>query len=503
MSADERERGEGEQQTNWFQRLKIRLLGGDRISAEIGENASGVAVGKNIVQIGQLVIPTIPSLIFVLLLAGAAIYLLFFRPRGPKEMTGEFNIAVAQFGQIGADGAVERSADGARLSQWLFERLQTEAENLSQEINVQIWHDSLDLGVRLGVISCDENDGRCKEAEDLAEAIGADMVIYGNLDAGQDLASFTPKFYVAELPEAREIVGEHRLGTPINVRFPLDDLSARLSVNQKLSARAAALTYFTVGLAWESAGDPEKALEFFHQAEAVEGWDPDEGKEIVYLFIGREAFILWERGADRETEARQAFEEALALNPSYARAHIGLGNVYGELAERLLSARQDNLQEVHANVDQAIAEYQLARENIDETDTVHVRASSAMALSGAYRLKANAYLVQGDSAETERYLNLAEETVAAVFDIVGEDDHRYLVQAYLSLGGIYQLQAHQQLVQDNRAESQALFEKAEEAYTQCAAQAEAQPLDWFIDEVTNQYCLPYRENVREALAGLE
>ena len=503
MPVDEREPVEGEKRPNWLQRLRGRLPGGDRISAEIGENASGVAVGKNIIQIGQLVIPTIPSLIFVLFLAAGGVYLLFFRMRGPTEMTGEFNIAVAQFGQIGADGSVQASEDGARLSQWLFERLQTETQNMGQTLNVQVWHDSLDLGVRLGTIPCNAEADRCQAAEELAEAINADMVIYGNLDAGQDPASFTPEFYVAELPDAQEITGEHRLGTPIDVRFPLDNLAARLSVNQKLSARAAALTHFTVGLAWEFAGDPEMALEFFRQAEAVEGWDPDEGKEIIYLFIGREAFILWEHGEDREAEAREAFEQALALNPDYARAHIGLGNVYGELAERLLSARQDNLQEVHANVDQAIAEYQLARENIGEQSTVHLRATSALALGGAYRLKANAYLVQGDGAQTDHYLELAEGSTLEVFDIVSQADHRYLAQAYLGLGGIYQLQAHQQLVSGHRAESKTLFEQASGAYQHCAEQADAQPLDWFSAEVKDYYCAPSLQDVQEALKSFE
>ncbi len=474
------------------------LVGRDKITT--------VVKGKNVIHVGTLVIPTWPVLIGALLLS-ATLAVLLLRPRGPTQMTGEFNIAVAEFGQMGADRQAHPSEDGRNLSQWLFERLQTEFAGLSPGVAVQVWHDSLELGVDIGIVPGATAEARAEAAAQLAQKIGADIVIYGNLDTDQTPASFIPEFYVADLPEAGEIVGQYELGAPIPVQVPIDRLGSRLQVNQKLTARAKALTLFTIGLAWEFAGSPAKALDSFRQAEQVADWADDEGKEVVYLFIGREAHFLWREGEDGEAEVQQAFRNALALNPDYARAHIGLGNFYHEKAQRLVVQQNldpAGLEQVFSNVEQAIAEYRSALDSaLQPPANKRLEITARLALGGANRLKGQAYLRQGENDAAVSQFDLAIQEAESAQRLIGETDYRDLGLVYQGMGTAYQLKAHTRFAQGNREEGRALYEEAVRIYQQCIELADAQPFDWFLQQIKTDACVPYKQWSEDALAGLQ
>lgn len=167
---------------------------GDIIAGEVGAGARGVAVGKNIIQIGNLVIPV--RLLLTLLFPLIPILTALFWSR-PTEMTGSFNVAVAEFGQISPMGQVEPSASGQRLSEWIFKTLRDEYKSLP---TVQIWHDNLDLTdkrVTIGLMRGNTPEERSKAAAALAQKINAHVVIYGNLDSNYNSAGFIPEFYVA------------------------------------------------------------------------------------------------------------------------------------------------------------------------------------------------------------------------------------------------------------------------------------------------------------------
>lgn len=496
---------EGKGQHGWrrlLAGLKQRFAG-DVIAAEIGEDAQGVAVGKNIIQIGSLVIPTLPLLALIMMVAAAFVYLVFL-PRGPKEMSGEFNVAVAQFGQLDTAGTIVAKDDSKNLSRWLFERLQAEYKSLMPEINTQIWHDSLDLGVRIGIIQGLNPETRAEAAADLAKRIKADLVVYGNLATEGEAARFIPEFYVAELDDAaEEIVGRHELGAPIQLQLPVDRLGTRLQFNHKLSARAKALTFFTLGLAWEFSDRPDRALDFFQQAAGVEDWADDEGKEVVYLFIGREAFILWRKGEDMESEALEAFQRALELNPDYVRANIGLGNFYYQKAEGTLGQPEANLLQMLDNVERAIVEYRQALESKMEIPGQPVEIRSHLALSGAYRLKGDIYLRLAEPERADEYFNLAVSEAEIALEMIDTDLPRDRVHAFLNLGAAYHLKAHNLLSQGNQEESTSVFHKALEAYSSCSQYAADQSYDFFSENLDTKYCTPYRQVVKEVLIDLE
>src|SRR5512135_609965 len=91
---------------------------GDSISGSIGDNARGAAIGKNIFQniivIGTLKIPVLPVLVLIVLVLAAAAFF-GLRLLGPAKMTGTFNLAVAQFGQVDSSGHAVSSAVGDQI----------------------------------------------------------------------------------------------------------------------------------------------------------------------------------------------------------------------------------------------------------------------------------------------------------------------------------------------------------------------------------------------------
>jgi len=91
--------------------------GGDVIAANV-ENSQDVTVGKNIVKIriGTLVAPATPVLIGVITfiaLAAVASYIAFVPARMPtNDFSPYFNVVVAEFGQLDAQGRAQPSPAG-------------------------------------------------------------------------------------------------------------------------------------------------------------------------------------------------------------------------------------------------------------------------------------------------------------------------------------------------------------------------------------------------------
>jgi hypothetical protein len=115
-----------------LQRLR-RLLcahSSDVIVANIGQGASDVVVGKNILKIGTLVIPALPAIIalIVALVGGAAGLWAYLVPATMPP--GAFNVAVAEFSQIDDQGRARVTPDSALISRTLFTTIQGELQAL-------------------------------------------------------------------------------------------------------------------------------------------------------------------------------------------------------------------------------------------------------------------------------------------------------------------------------------------------------------------------------------
>jgi len=352
----------------------------------------------------------------------------------------------------------------------------------------------------IGLITGDTPAERNKAAQEVAERIGANMVIYGHIAVNEQPPRFIPEFYIAKIRnEADEIVGSQQLGAPVEVKLPLNlyDEQANAFFEGKLGLRVDALVWFTRGLALDLSGRHEEALSVFKQAETEEqlkNWQ--DGREILYYFIGREALFLGLTQPQFLTEAETAFKKALELNPDYARAHIGLGGVYFQRAQTL--PPEQRLQTDDLNL--TIAEYTLAFEHNPDTANDQVKIKALLSLGKAYRLQGETYFHAKEYDPAASLYDLAIAKITEAIKLLDPTQHRLLAQAYLGLGAAYEGKAYiTRYVKGDQAAGKPLYQEAYTAYTQCITQADAEFYDSQLQEIKTKYCAPYSAEVQKVL----
>jgi len=481
-------------------------------AARAGTVERRIAIGKNIIQIGTLVVPTVP----VLALLGVVVAALIFGAvnfLGPAEMTGRFNVAVAEFGEIDAAGQMATSETGQLLSQWVFEEL-VAANEAYEDSNVQIWHDSLSLldkRTKLGMVSGLTPEARAEAASALASKVSADVVIYGYLTPPSSPAELVLEFYVQPRirGEANVTIGRYQLGEPIPVPAHFDpaDTLAKEALGTRVTNRASALFWLLLGLRDDLLGRSEQALAIFRQAEEelVDWGNQGEGKEILYFFIGRSALFL-----GRYEEAEAALQEALRIDPAYARAQIVLAGVDFRRVQNVLhppdgsGLTPEAVRQAIGDVERTVAGYQKGLELARESHDPLVEMIARLALASAYRLEGEIYFWLQDDAEANRFFELAIGEIDQVLEPLAEaGQYRILAQAYLSLGAAYTQQAEILRKEADVAGSRGLYEAARAAYTACIDQEEKAPEDEILrSAIIGDSCRPWREYVEEALLTL-
>jgi tetratricopeptide (TPR) repeat protein len=362
------------------------------------------------------------------------------------------------------------------------------------------------------------------------------VLTYGHLAAFQNPASFVLEFYVAPrlADETDSTIGPYQLGEPIRVppNFDPDDPLSRESMAGPIATRTAALYWLIRGLREALLGHSAEALQIFRQAEtALPNWkDKGEGKENLYFFIGQSELFL-----NNDLEAEKAFQKALQLNPTYARAQTALGSVYFKRAQcRLLSSQGQNEQNNQAYVDlcrrqdgeviarcqpvdespaeclklvkqdleRTIENYQkgidLAKADFREISTARAR----LALGQANYLQG---LYLSDDNEANRFLDSAIQQIESLLGPLGEaKQYRLSGQAYQTLGGAYAQKAAIAREHGDIAGSRDLFEQAGAAFDDCIAQGEKIPYyDEILSEQVIANCQTYHENIEEALLNLQ
>ena len=107
----------------------------------------------------HVALPRLPSLAagvtLALLLALAAIAGIVWL-RLPTSMDGRFNVAVADMGQMNADGSMRSSETGQLVGKWIFDELSASNARFEGGSGVKIWHNSLPITqkrVRLPMIA--------------------------------------------------------------------------------------------------------------------------------------------------------------------------------------------------------------------------------------------------------------------------------------------------------------------------------------------------------------
>jgi tetratricopeptide (TPR) repeat protein len=236
-------------------------------------------------------------------------------------MTGDFNIAVAEFVPKGDAQEIAPIA-----SQRIFSFLDGQFV-LSSFQNVQVQHD------KIGVIPGAE------EARALAKRINAHLVIYGDVTRINDHVLLTPQFYVAETHQAdvAEVNGEHKLAAPITllVKDLIDPSSEALKIMEQ---NTRILTEFTKALVYLEARKPSDLVlakdSIMKAITEAERYDNFAGKEVLYLF----ASDIVRRQGNLE-EAQQYLDQAMLHNRNYARGFVAQANILYDRGNYYLASK--------------------------------------------------------------------------------------------------------------------------------------------------------------------
>jgi len=504
---------------SWLRRVLPQFLRergrGDVIAGSVGAGARGVAVGKNIIQIGTVVIPTVPVLILLLVVLAGTGLVAAKTFLGPTQMSGRFNVALADVGELDADGRMHGSALSQLFSGWMIDELVAANQKYVFSNRVEIWHDRLPLSekrVRLGMIAGKTPEDRTKAALELANHINADVVIYGHLTPFKNPTEFVLEFNVSprlgrEAGVTIPTFGRYQLGEPIQIpqNFSPTDTLAKEALAGRVANRATALFWLMLGLREDLLGRLNEAVAVYRQAEQVlTSWkDKGEGKEILYYFMGRA--LLFPQGdlfsLEHDAEAETAFQKALKSNPKYARAAIGLGSVYFRRAQNL--AADKRLLEPK-DLEKAIQAYDQALELAAESQEALMESIAHLARATAYRLQGDTYFHFRDDVQATHFFDLAIKETDLVLDPLAEArQYRLLAQAYLNLGTTYIQQADILREQGNGAGSKTLYEKAHTAYASCIEQGKRAPEDnYLVETIIGAGCQPLEQLAEEAAFSL-
>ena len=277
--------------------------------------------------------------------------------------------------------------------------------------DVAIWQDSLPASVRGATIGRVDSE---KAAQDLANRIGAQLVIWGNLDAQNN---FIPHFYISsqQRGDSDLVTGHYQLGeTPILV-----DMSAPEAVKAAVTGRTNTLFWFTVGLRQENYGEGGRALAVLQQGEkyAARLKGKAEGQALYYMFLGQAALMAegdsTTLASADDQAAESALRKALAIDPGLVRAQVLLGTLYFNRAQALQGA--DRLEST--DWEQAVGEYQKAiklaatsnsagsGQTAQETALERVwgpDGTPLFALGQAYKIEGDAYMQTRQYAEADK-----------------------------------------------------------------------------------------------------
>ncbi len=484
----------------------------DVVIAQIGPGARNIVVGTRNVQINignrNLTVPVLLIPLLLLVIVGILVYPLAQPILNPAKMTGQFRIAVAEFGEMDKNGKVKQTDNGQVLSRWLFDALYDEyQQNTDMEMAraIEIWHDSrtdTEQNFRFGFMRGDTPSVRRESAANLAEKVNAHMVIYGNLTPDGESQVLDLEFYLSPQvnDETASIVGPHRLGKPIPFPRPFDTDSpeANIVVGEKLKTRGDALFWLTMGLTQQVLGRSEQALATLRRAEAeLADWPEDDGKELLYFFIGREELSL-----NQSQEAESSFRKALSIEPSYARAQVALGSTYRQRAQTL---KPEDRFEEPGYLALALDNHNMGLELALLTEDPLIEAVARIALAKSYRLLGETHYVLDDYVEANRFFDTAIAEVDKVVTLLGDTrQHRLLAQAYETQGAAYLQQGDILRRRQDIEESRARFELAKTAYQQCINEGNRAFFDEFLEEkVIEKGCQRYHDVATEYVHKLE
>jgi hypothetical protein len=307
--------------------------------------------------------------VVVLVVGGGMTYMTWRTVDGAlanSHMRGDVNVLIATFHDQNTDES-DASGPSRQVSQWL------EAA-LIDEFAPEIDNDTVAVQLVDEVISGSQERANAAVME-LGEKYAADVVLFGDvLEKADGTLYITPRYTFTGRQggdlsgvEIAGVTGSSALGEAIG---PVD-LEAS---GTQLSARSGLIVQFLTGLVSLLQERPD-ASEHFRAAIASaegQGLPPN---EFLYYFLG--SALLLEHIPDSYSQAKTAFETALQLQPSYARAQIGLANTL--YLQATLASPAD-----HSILAQAAMLYEGALAGLDDEESAVLQASGRIGLGHVY-----------------------------------------------------------------------------------------------------------------------
>jgi hypothetical protein len=418
----------------------------------------------------------------------------------PREMTGIFNVAVAEFGVKGADGVIRSSVAGEQLSEWAVTYLREELQK--EDANISVWPDESNVFRRTHVPLVQPS-----EAEQTAADIHTDLLLYGYVDTRSNPAQLVLNFWVApqEQYEFEDIQGNIQIGDPIRV---LNLKDPGISVQGDLQEQSAAVAFVAMGLAQEQLGQSEDALAAFLNAE-----EKAPRSEMVKFFLGREYLFLSDLQPDRRAElwqkAEEALQQAVSIDDTYARAYIALGALYRKKAESLVLPAIETGQapdpQAMGWVEQAIEANQKVLDLQPDPEQYGnpVEDVARLALGNTYLLQGQIFYLQGDIDAARKAFDesivLLERSRQVFEKTVPEHEsyRRYLAQAYEYLGLAYW--RHGTVLEAAQEYEAALsaYQESIDAFQQCIRQGDQSPDLVIQNKIVANVCQPTLEDVQQ------
>ena len=443
-------------------------------------------------------------------LIGVLVALFFFtglnvRFKTPAKMNGVFNVAVAEFGLIDAEGnqGAAPGEGGTLVSGWVANKLRSE---LAPDPNLLVWQDGPELrrqNVQIGRVAGLTPAERAASAAALAERLNAQMVVFGDIDTRQQPARLKLEFWLAPQLDYRFEVSANGYATGGDL--PIRDVAhPGIEIQPEVNRQASTLAWVALGLTRMRFGQEREALQAFRQAEE---FAPDSA--AVQFFIGRESLFLSDSDLPNQQtltdEAKAAFRRAIALDPAYGNAYIGLGSVFFASAKRLVppvDQAEEGLRQAKALVEQALEAYRQAESlpTVSEESGTPVGFIARLGRGTAMRLLAEIHYHLGDPAAARAAAEGSVRELEALVEPFGQAGReRYLAQTYQTLGTAYQWLGFLSESEKNFVQSQKDYDLALDRYARCVEVGQNSPDQITRVEIAQKLCLSFREDLLQYL----
>ncbi|MCB0010241.1 MAG: hypothetical protein KDE34_00020 [Anaerolineales bacterium] len=339
------------------------------------------------------------------------------------KMTAILRVAVAGFQVNGSNQNMELGND---IAQELAINIDRALNDLNLGFSHQVWGPD-----RIGQIQGSTREERALSAERIAEEYNAFIVVYGVIDTSTSSWWVTPEFLLTGLSfaDALEVTGQHELGSPFPVAGYGDDAS-RLALSSLLASRVEPFAQLAIGIAFYKAGEFERAYEELVTIENESIW-PDDigGRQLLYLLLGNIA-----GRKDQLDQAEAWYRQALLEQPGYARAFVGLGNVYFVRALNSIPSDAEDFRDLDLSlIQQSIDYYQQAESARIQPEQSDISTKVHFGLG-------QAYLMQSYANEAVMVAPAIPEFEAVIEAYANGENPRVMelaAEAYIRLGTIY------------------------------------------------------------------